>query len=131
MENGLAKTLSQKVNHQIQAQALTRMAKFCAECGNKLNDAVRFCGLCGTAVINLCPTCGQEWNEAPVSAPAEKKTTTAKTATPAAPQQGSVAHTSARVQPIYGTSYDPTKDCPNCGTKGMGNKTCTTCESEN
>jgi len=107
------------------------MAKFCAECGNQLKDSVRFCGSCGTPVANLCPTCGQEWNQTPVSAPAEKKTAVAQPDAPAVASQGNFAETSARVQPIYGAQYDPTKDCPNCGTKGMGNKTCTTCESEN
>jgi len=106
------------------------MAKFCAECGNQLKDSVRFCGSCGTPVVNLCPTCGQEWNQEPVSTPAVKKNVAAQHPKPAAPQ-GSFAETSARVQPIYGSSYDASKDCPNCGTKGMGNKTCTTCESEN
>ena len=107
------------------------MAKFCAECGNQLNDSVRFCGSCGTAVLSLCPTCGQEWDQVPAKAPAEKKAPAAKAATPVAVAQGSFAETSARVQPIYGASFDPTKDCPNCGAKGMGSKTCTTCESEN
>ena len=107
------------------------MAKFCAECGVQLKESVRFCGSCGTAVINLCPTCGQEWNQEPVNAPAEKKSSAPKSAAPAAVQHGNFAHTSARVQPIYGAAYDPAKDCPNCGAKGMGNKTCTTCESEN
>jgi hypothetical protein len=106
------------------------MAKFCAECGNQLKDSVRFCGSCGSAVINLCPTCGQEWNQIP-AAPTESKGVTTKTAGPVATPQGSFAETSARVQPIYGASFDPTKDCPNCGAKEMGSKTCTTCESEN
>ena len=107
------------------------MAKFCAECGNQLNDSVRFCGSCGTAVITLCPTCGQEWNQVPAAASTEKKTAGTKTAAPVATAQGSFAETSARVQPIYGPSFDAAKDCPNCGAKGMGSKTCTTCESEN
>jgi hypothetical protein len=107
------------------------MTKFCAECGNRLNDAVRFCGSCGTAVINLCPTCGQEWNQPPAAAAAEKKTPAAAATLPTTNTQGSVANTSARVQPIYGALFDSTKDCPNCGAKGMGKKTCTTCESEN
>ena len=109
------------------------MAKFCAECGNKLNDSVRFCGSCGTAVLTLCPTCGQEWNQIPAAAPApaEKKPAAIKAAAPVSTAQGSFAETSARVQPIYGPSFDAAKDCPNCGAKGMGKKTCTTCESEN
>ncbi|CAB4590551.1 unannotated protein [freshwater metagenome] len=109
------------------------MAKFCAECGNKLNDSVRFCGSCGTAVLTLCPTCGQEWNQIPAAAPApaEKKPAATKAAAPVSTAQGSFAETSARVQPIYGPSFDAAKDCPNCGAKGMGKKTCTTCESEN
>ena len=109
------------------------MAKFCAECGNKLNDSVRFCGSCGTAVLTLCPTCGQEWNQIPAAAPApaEKKPAATKAAVPVSTAQGSFAETSARVQPIYGPSFDAAKDCPNCGAKGMGKKTCTTCESEN
>ena len=107
------------------------MAKFCAECGNPLKDSVRFCGSCGTAVVDLCPTCGQEWKQMPAATPAGTKSTPAKVVSAVTTPQGSVAETSARVQPIYGASFDPAKDCPNCGAKGMGNKTCTTCESEN
>ena len=123
------------------------MAKFCVECGDQLNDSVRFCGSCGTAVLSLCPTCGQEWDQAPAKAPAkapaekqapvakqapaEEKAPAAKAATPLTAAQGNFAETFARVQPIYGASFDPIKDCPNCGAKGMGSKTCTTCESEN
>lgn len=109
------------------------MAKFCAECGFQLSGAEKFCGSCGKPVINLCPTCGQEWNQVP-AAPTPVKEAAIKV--PAATAvtttaDGSFAHTSARVQPIYGYAYVDGKDCPNCGAKGMGTKTCTTCESEN
>ena len=129
------------------------MAKFCVECGDQLNDSVRFCGSCGTAVLSLCPTCGQEWDQVPAKAPTEKQAPAAKVpiekqapaakvpiekqapaakaAIPVTAAQRSFPETSARVQPIYGPSFDPAKDCPNCGAKGMGSKTCTTCESEN
>ncbi len=108
------------------------MAKFCAECGFQLSGNVKFCGSCGKPVINLCPTCGQEWNQV---APAPAVTKPAVVTTPVTQvtttTDGSFAHTSARVQPIYGSAYVDGKDCPNCGAKGMGAKTCTTCESEN
>ena len=118
------------------------MAKFCVECGSQLNDSVRFCGSCGTAGLSLCPTCGQEWDQVPAKAPAEKQVPAAKAPAekqvpaakaiiPVVAAQVSFPETSARVQPIYGPSFDPAKDCPNCGAKGMGSKTCTTCESEN
>ena len=108
------------------------MAKFCAECGFKLSGIEKFCGSCGKAVINLCPTCGQEWNQAPVAPAATKPTVVATQVNQVTTTvDGSFAHTSARVQPIYGAAYVDGKDCPNCGAKGMGTKTCTTCESEN
>ena len=118
------------------------MAKFCVECGDQLNDSVRFCGSCGTAVLSLCPTCGQKWEQVPAKAlvekpalraeaVAEKQPPAPKAAIPVATSQRSFPETSARVKPIYGVSFDPAKDCPNCGAKGMGRKTCTTCEREN
>jgi hypothetical protein len=107
------------------------MAKFCAECGIKLNDTVRFCGSCGTAVLSICPTCGQEWNQIAAKTPTKKEISSTKVETPKSPTETTFAQTSARVQPIYGALFDPGKDCPNCGAKGMGKKSCTLCESEN
>lgn len=130
------------------------MAKFCASCGAPLQHAAKFCGSCGFAIpieIQNCPTCGQEWDgkivasKSPASKPALIKTEPLKTETikstpviQALPEvksnlnSGVVAHnTTARVQPVYGALYVEGKDCPNCGSVNMANKTCKTCESEN
>jgi hypothetical protein len=108
------------------------MAKFCSECGFQLSGSEKFCGSCGKKVINLCPTCGQEWDQAPVAAaPAPTKKVKAVATETITTAKGSFAQTSARVQPIYGPAYEDGKDCTNCGAKGMANKTCKTCESEN
>lgn len=110
------------------------MAKFCAECGFQLAGSEKFCGSCGKPVINLCPTCGQEWNQVSAVPATKKKTAPAPSVGAIAVTTsavGSFAHTSARIQPIYGSAYVEGKDCPNCGAKSMGTKTCTTCESEN
>jgi hypothetical protein len=108
------------------------MAKFCAECGFQLSGSEKFCGACGKQVINLCPTCGQEWNQAPATqTPTAAKKVKAAAAETVSTGAGSFAQTSARVQPIYGPAFEAGKDCPNCGAKGMDNKTCKTCESEN
>lgn len=101
------------------------MANFCSDCGFHLRGAEKFCGSCGKPVVNLCPTCGQEWNQVKV-APTPGQVHT-ETPTPT----GTFAETSARVQPVYGETFIEGKDCPNCGAKGMANKNCTLCESEN
>lgn len=125
------------------------MAKFCAECGAELTATGKFCGSCGAAVpieIKHCPTCGQKWDgkklEPKANKPAradvasqiqepepEPEPEVLVTTTPSA--RRIVHNTTAAVQPIYGPLYVEGKDCPNCGTANMANKTCKTCESEN
>ncbi len=123
------------------------MAKFCENCGAALTATGKFCGSCGVAVppeIQHCPTCGQEWEgvkveekkaaaPTPVTPPKPIKYTPPPVAPISASTSGPViAHnTTANVQPVYGSLYVEGKDCPNCGTANMANKTCKTCESEN
>lgn len=121
------------------------MAKFCEECGSELTTTGKFCGSCGAAVpvvIQNCPTCGHEWDgkkkALESSVRVRKVTASAQTkvlpesVTSVASRSSRVAHnTTAVIQPIYGPLYIEGKDCPNCGTANMANKTCKICESEN
>ena len=123
------------------------MSKFCENCGAALAASGKFCGSCGFATppeIQHCPTCGQEWEGIKVEAvvPATPKAAATpkprEVITPAAvvvnipAATPVIAHnTTANVQPVYGSLYVEGKDCPNCGTANMANKTCKTCESEN
>lgn len=116
------------------------MAKFCAECGGPLGPADKFCAECGMKIVHTCPTCGQNWDgvkqEATVSstpksepkqtmAVAPKPTTPAAT-NPAKPVAKSSQLTTARVQPVYGSQYNASSDCANCGSKG-NKKSCSNC----
>jgi predicted amidophosphoribosyltransferase len=113
------------------------MPAFCSSCGAKTSISDRFCGSCGSTLVDLCPTCGQEWNgveveRAPVSikpTPAKKVVSVPKTGVevskPEAPPN--VRLTSAAVDPIYGASFNYKNDCPNCGAKGQKNQPCKTC----
>jgi len=116
------------------------MAKFCAECGGPLGPVDKFCAECGMKIIHTCPTCGQNWDgvkqeaTAPSAARSEAKSTPAaapKQSAPVAPIPAKPAAkssqlTSARVQPVYGSQYNASTDCANCGTKG-NKKSCSNC----
>lgn len=115
------------------------MAKYCASCGGELQPAAKFCGSCGYAVppeIHNCPTCGQEWDGKPAKNKVENNrpavTKSIQVLTKPITTSTVVAHnTTAKIQPVYGPLYVEGKDCPNCGSVNMANKTCKTCESEN
>ena len=115
------------------------MAKFCAECGGPLGPADKFCAECGKKVIHTCPTCGQNWDgvkQDAASAPSPKTQTKPSVATTAPTPQtapepikvspNSSQPTTARVQPVYGSQYNASTDCANCGSKG-NKKSCSNC----
>lgn len=113
-------------------------AKFCANCGGGLGPADRFCPLCGTKVISACPTCGQAWDGVTVAETPEGKidipaqqfpvTNKMKKATKEIDDLVVVASSSVGNTPIYGSAYDPSKDCANCGKAGK-KKACDACGS--
>ena len=115
------------------------MSRFCDECGAQLTTEGKFCGSCGKPVTHLCPTCGQTWDPLAAASKVEKQALSTSSPVPAATTPSAISASkpdtkilsNARVLPIYGSKFVEGKDCPNCGTKGMANKTCTTCESEN
>ena len=107
-----------------------------------MGPADKFCAECGKQVVHNCPTCGQKWDgvkqesSAPV-AKTQSKAASAPTPAPApsapqsAPQQVKAAPkssqlTTARVQPVYGSQYNASTDCANCGSKG-NKKSCSNC----
>ena len=116
------------------------MAKFCAECGGPLGPADKFCAECGKQVIHTCPTCGQNWDgvkqELVTATPTKTQSKPTPTPTPPpAPQvvaqptktlPKSSQLTTARVQPVYGSQYNASTDCANCGGKG-NKKSCSNC----
>jgi predicted amidophosphoribosyltransferase len=118
------------------------MKSFCSSCGAKLTPGDRFCGDCGSSIVELCPTCGQEWDGIPVSDGVAQKKNGAKAPVtkesnkPVEPEvkiavkaqaPSKVRITSAHQDPIYGPLYDAKSDCPNCGAKGQKRGTCKTC----
>jgi len=114
------------------------MAKFCAECGGPLGPADKFCAECGKQVIHTCLTCGQNWDgvkQEPVNATPIKTQSKPTPTPPPAPQAvaqpvkaspKSSQLTTARVQPVYGSQYNASTDCANCGGKG-NKKSCSNC----
>ena len=116
------------------------MAKFCAECGGTLGPADKFCAECGMKIIHTCPTCGQNWDgvkqESEPTVPAKGapksvassavKTTTAPVPQPTKPAAKYSQITTARVQPVYGSQFNASTDCANCGSKG-NKKSCSNC----
>lgn len=106
------------------------MAKFCAECGVGLGPADRFCAKCGKEVFTSCPTCGQNWDGVMVEnvAPARKAETKAPVVKEAQPAKVVLTSKSTGSGPVYGSAYDATKDCANCGKAGE-KKSCDNCGS--
>jgi hypothetical protein len=115
------------------------VAKFCANCGGGLGPADKFCPQCGIKVITACPTCGQAWDGVSVGEVLETKTN--------APLMQQIPVANEMKKPIkvveevvagtnlpsvdglvYGPSFDPAKDCANCGTAGK-KKSCDSCGS--
>jgi predicted amidophosphoribosyltransferase len=113
--------------------------KFCANCGGGLGPADRFCPLCGTKVISACPTCGQAWDGTTVVSSPEKDIETqprqqmpsinkTKKTEKVVDEVVEVTSSTTGNMPIYGSLYDPSKDCANCGKAGK-KKGCDSCGS--
>jgi hypothetical protein len=113
-------------------------AKFCAQCGAGIGPADKFCALCGTKIVSQCPTCGQSWDgvknsnpepkvENPPPAPTkpvvEKK---AEVNEPEPISEVTLTNSSGIYKPIYGSAFDRSKDCANCGRAGK-KKNCEAC----
>lgn len=132
--------------------------QYCSQCGNPLNQGDRFCGACGSAVIQTCPTCGRGWdgiykgetfnpgainslaseriatkfNEPKVTEVRKKSATDSEVVTTSKPviKVNQKKITSARIDPIYGDKFVSGVDCANCGAKNQANKVCRTCGNE-
>jgi hypothetical protein len=113
-------------------------AKFCAQCGTGLGPADKFCAICGTKIISKCPTCGQAWdgvvNIEPSPSPKERVEEKPKPAVEKREQVEKpepitvtkVAEQTGGNKPVYGSAFDKTKDCANCGSAGK-KKACDVC----
>jgi hypothetical protein len=113
-------------------------AKFCAQCGAGIGPADKFCALCGTKIVSQCPTCGQSWDGIKNSNPEPKvenptptptKPVVEKKAEVKEPQpidEVTTANPSGIYKPIYGSAFDKSKDCANCGRAGK-KKNCEAC----
>lgn len=95
---------------------------FCTECGNKLGSSDRFCSSCGTNVAKKVETKSEE-------SVAKKKN--AVTEIVLEESQSLVANSTARISPIYGSSFKRGVHCPNCGAKPGNGKLCNVCQAEN
>jgi hypothetical protein len=89
---------------------------FCTGCGSSRIGASKFCANCGKEFQqkSYCPTCGQEWANAHIGLIGDA---------------GGIS-SPVKVLPdyVYGESYDPMMDCPNCGSAGQ-RESCTVCRS--
>jgi len=95
---------------------------FCTECGNKLGSSDRFCSSCGTSVANKVDARTEE-------GVTKKKGAVAEMAVEE--KQSLVANSSARISPIYGSSFKRGVHCANCGAKPGNGKLCNVCQAEN
>jgi hypothetical protein len=119
------------------------MSNFCVKCGGALGPADKFCASCGAQVVKSCPTCGQDWDGKKKEEKAERLAHATKPEQSKAPEKSekqaeSISHqvasqqltkqtlSTARVQPVYGSLYNPKSDCPNCGRSGQ-KKNCVDC----
>ena len=114
--------------------------KYCGSCGGVRIGTNQFCIICGskfaTVEVPKCPTCNQEWPDAP-SAQADPHLGVAVSPLPpsSSPQRGILTDTEARlegalnllVRPIrWADKHIKGKDCLNCGCPDSA-PVCTVC----
>ena len=113
-------------------------AKFCAQCGTGLGPADKFCAVCGKKIVSNCPTCGQAWDGVVKNEPSPNtKERVEEKPRPAVEKKeevekpepiivAQVVEQTSGNKPVYGSAFDKTKDCANCGSAG-NKKACDVC----
>jgi predicted amidophosphoribosyltransferase len=113
------------------------MHSFCSKCGEKISSDDLFCGACGSPISSKCPTCGQLWDGKASSSssplidtkPSKKfaKVESKKEIVSPAPLRVNSRLTSAGIDPVYGSAFNPKFDCSNCGAKDERVGVCRIC----
>lgn len=92
---------------------------FCGDCGNRLEKYDRFCGNCGSKISNSEQS-NKTVDKSEINLDEKKDDFKA----------GKTARVSTRVKPIYGSTFDNSIHCKNCGGKRGNAKICPICKEE-
>lgn len=91
---------------------------FCGDCGARLVPDAKFCGGCGSKIAN------DESNSKPTNKASKSADHDFH------PEDSLMNEVKTHIKPVYGSKYDASQDCENCGSKVGSNLKCKVCGFE-